>query len=139
MQNNYNLAHRHDDALIDDLARLGIAYVPFFRSAGSRRCSRPPCHPSRGPTRGHADAGRAGVAAAPVAQHPLNSRHVVTRPPPRESGRRAVDAVAANLGGVGRDRRSVSREILHPDGSALLASKTANHKWRSIRVQLPEA
>src|ERR1700719_572798 len=30
VQNNYNLAHRHDDALIDDLARQGIAYVPFF-------------------------------------------------------------------------------------------------------------
>src|SRR3981081_1830426 len=30
VQNNYNLAYRHDDALIDDLARQGIAYVPFF-------------------------------------------------------------------------------------------------------------
>ncbi len=30
VQNNYNLAHRHDDALIDDLGRQGIAYVPFF-------------------------------------------------------------------------------------------------------------
>ena len=30
VQNNYNLAHRHDDALIDDLARQGIAYVPFL-------------------------------------------------------------------------------------------------------------
>src|ERR1700723_3151820 len=29
VQNNYNLAHRHDDTLIDDLARQGIAYVPF--------------------------------------------------------------------------------------------------------------
>jgi len=41
VQNNYNVAHREDDVLIDDLARLGIAYVPFFRWAGSRRCSRP--------------------------------------------------------------------------------------------------
>ena len=30
VQNNYNLAQRHDDALIDDLARQGIPYVPFF-------------------------------------------------------------------------------------------------------------
>ena len=30
VQNHYNLAHRADDALIDDLARDGIAYVPFF-------------------------------------------------------------------------------------------------------------
>src|SRR5260221_3260420 len=34
VQNNYNLAHRHDDALIDDLARQGIAYVPFFPLRG---------------------------------------------------------------------------------------------------------
>jgi aryl-alcohol dehydrogenase-like predicted oxidoreductase len=34
VQNNYNLAHRHDDALIDDLARQGIAYVPFFPLGG---------------------------------------------------------------------------------------------------------
>ncbi len=34
VQNNYNLAHRADDALIDDLARDGIAYVPFFPLGG---------------------------------------------------------------------------------------------------------
>jgi aryl-alcohol dehydrogenase-like predicted oxidoreductase len=34
VQNNYNLAHRHDDALIDNLARQGIAYVPFFPLGG---------------------------------------------------------------------------------------------------------
>jgi pyridoxine 4-dehydrogenase len=34
VQNHYNLAHRHDDALIDDLAAKGIAYVPFFPLGG---------------------------------------------------------------------------------------------------------
>ena len=34
VQNMYNLAHRDDDALIDDLARDGIAYVPFFPLGG---------------------------------------------------------------------------------------------------------
>jgi aryl-alcohol dehydrogenase-like predicted oxidoreductase len=34
VQNHYNLANRHDDALIDDLARDGIAYVPFFPLGG---------------------------------------------------------------------------------------------------------
>ncbi len=34
VQNHYNLAHRHDDGLIDDLARHGIAYVPFFPLGG---------------------------------------------------------------------------------------------------------
>ncbi len=34
VQNQYNLAHRGDDALVDDLARDGIAYVPFFPLGG---------------------------------------------------------------------------------------------------------
>ena len=34
VQNQYNLAHRHDDALIDELASAGIAYVPFFPLGG---------------------------------------------------------------------------------------------------------
>ncbi|MEB0058662.1 MULTISPECIES: aldo/keto reductase family oxidoreductase [unclassified Variovorax] len=34
VQNLYNLAHRDDDALIDDLAKYGTAYVPFFPLGG---------------------------------------------------------------------------------------------------------
>jgi aryl-alcohol dehydrogenase-like predicted oxidoreductase len=34
VQNHYNLAHRADDALIDELARDHIAYVPFFPLGG---------------------------------------------------------------------------------------------------------
>jgi len=34
VQNLYNVAHRSDDALIDDLSRDGIAYVPFFPLGG---------------------------------------------------------------------------------------------------------
>jgi aryl-alcohol dehydrogenase-like predicted oxidoreductase len=34
VQNQYNLAHRDDDALIDDLASCGTAYVPFFPLGG---------------------------------------------------------------------------------------------------------
>jgi aryl-alcohol dehydrogenase-like predicted oxidoreductase len=34
VQNNYNLAHRHDDNFIDALARQGIPYVPFFPLGG---------------------------------------------------------------------------------------------------------
>ena len=33
-QNFYNVAHRKDDAFIDDLASQGIAYVPFFPLGG---------------------------------------------------------------------------------------------------------
>ncbi len=34
VQNQYNLAHRDDDPLIDDLAQRGIAFVPFFPLGG---------------------------------------------------------------------------------------------------------
>ncbi|GAA3851832.1 oxidoreductase [Streptomyces sedi] len=34
VQNLYNLAHRGDDALVDELAAAGIAYVPFFPLGG---------------------------------------------------------------------------------------------------------
>ena len=34
VQNFYNVAHRKDDALIDDLAAQGIGYVPFFPLGG---------------------------------------------------------------------------------------------------------
>jgi aryl-alcohol dehydrogenase-like predicted oxidoreductase len=34
VQNQYNLVHRADDALIGELARDGIAYVPFFPLGG---------------------------------------------------------------------------------------------------------
>jgi aryl-alcohol dehydrogenase-like predicted oxidoreductase len=34
VQNHYNLAHRADDAMVDRLARDGIAYVPYFPLGG---------------------------------------------------------------------------------------------------------
>jgi aryl-alcohol dehydrogenase-like predicted oxidoreductase len=34
VQNHYNLAHRHDEPLIDELAASGIAYAPFFPLGG---------------------------------------------------------------------------------------------------------
>ena len=34
VQNHFNLAHREDDALVDDLAAAGIAYVPYFPLGG---------------------------------------------------------------------------------------------------------
>lgn len=34
VQNHYNVAHRADDTLIEELARAGIAYVPFFPLGG---------------------------------------------------------------------------------------------------------
>ena len=34
VQNAYNVAHRNDDVFMDDLAKQGIAYVPFFPLGG---------------------------------------------------------------------------------------------------------
>jgi pyridoxine 4-dehydrogenase len=34
VQNMYNVAHREDDTLIDELAGAGVAYVPFFPLGG---------------------------------------------------------------------------------------------------------
>ena len=34
VQNHYNLAHRDDDSLIDELTSLGVAYAPFFPLGG---------------------------------------------------------------------------------------------------------
>jgi pyridoxine 4-dehydrogenase len=34
VQNLYDVAHRDDDDLVDDLGRQGIAYVPFFPLGG---------------------------------------------------------------------------------------------------------
>ena len=34
VQNHYNIVHRRDDAIINQLARDGIAYVPFFPLGG---------------------------------------------------------------------------------------------------------
>ena len=41
VQNHYNLAHRMDDAFINDLAARQIAYVPFFPLGGFRPLSSP--------------------------------------------------------------------------------------------------
>ena len=99
VQNNYNVVYRQDDSLIDDLARQGIAYVPFFPLGGFT--------PLQSSTLSDA-AGRLGATPMQVAlAWPL-----IGRPPPREHGRRSVDTVAANLSRVGRDRRSSGREAL---------------------------
>lgn len=34
VQNHFNVAHRRDDAIVDELASRGVAYVPFFPLGG---------------------------------------------------------------------------------------------------------
>ena len=69
VQNQYNLAHRHDDALIDTLASRGIAYVPFFPLGGFSPLQF--LHPVRRGRKAqrHTDAGGACLAASAIAEH----------------------------------------------------------------------
>ncbi len=92
VQNLYNLAHRDDDDLIDSLAAAGVAYVPFSLSAGSARCSPRHCRPCR-PAGHHPDVGRPRVAAAALAEHPADPRHLFHRAPAGERRRRGARAV----------------------------------------------
>jgi aryl-alcohol dehydrogenase-like predicted oxidoreductase len=68
VQNQYNLAHRADDALIDQLAGDDIAYVPFFPLGGLTFAVVDLSDVAH--ARRHADAGRARLATAPRTQHP---------------------------------------------------------------------
>ncbi len=88
VQNNYNLAYRHDDALIDDLARQGIAYVPFFPLGGFTPLQSSTL--SLVAAQLGATSMRVALAwfAPPLAEHLVDSRHVVARPPSRKLGRR---------------------------------------------------
>ena len=88
VQNQYNLAHRADDPLLDRCAEEGIAFVPFFPLGGftgvqawhaRRRC---------GPARPYAAAGRSRLAAAPIPEHPADPGHVLVRAPAGQRQRR---------------------------------------------------
>ena len=72
VQNFYNLANRADDALIDSLAAQGIAYVPYFPLGGFTPLQSGDAGLGRRPARRHADGGRAGLAAAALAEHPAH-------------------------------------------------------------------
>jgi pyridoxine 4-dehydrogenase len=109
VQNNYNLAHREDDDMIDDLAAAGIAYVPFFPLGGFTPLQSSTLSSVASRLGAHADAGRTRVAAAAVAQHSADPRHVVGRAPARESRRRQFVTVAATRGRVRRNRRRSAR------------------------------
>jgi aryl-alcohol dehydrogenase-like predicted oxidoreductase len=61
VQNQYNLAHRGDDALVDDLARKSIAYVPFFPLGGFTPLQSSTLSDVAAPR--HADAGGAGCCS----------------------------------------------------------------------------
>ncbi len=79
VQNLYNIAHRHDDALIDNLARDGIAYVPFFPLGGFTPLQSSTLSAVADRLRRDADAGGARLAAASCTEHFADPRHVIGR------------------------------------------------------------
>ena len=103
VQNHYNLAHRGDDAMIDDLARDGIAYVPFFPLGGFT--------PLQSDTL-TAVAERLGATPMQVAlawllhrapEHPADPRHLVagaSRGEPRRSRTRLPQDALGALDGM---------------------------------------
>ena len=106
VQNMYNLVHRDDDALVDDLAAAGIAYVPFFPLGGFTPLQS-----------GELSAIAHELGATPMQvalawllgrspQHPADPRHLVAGAPARESGRGRAAAVEAVLGRLDAIARS---------------------------------
>ena len=79
VQNLYNVAHRQDDGFIDDLARQGIAYVPFFPLGGFTPLQSSALDAAAAALRSYADASGARMAAAALAQHPADSGYIFRR------------------------------------------------------------
>ena len=104
VQNFYNIAHRDDDGLIEELARQDIAYVPFFPLGGFT-----PLQSSALDTAGvHAcdtDASRTCVATSARAKHCPDSRHIVGKTFTRESRCRSAATWSRNDRRPGPDRR----------------------------------
>ncbi len=101
VQNMYNVAHREDDAFIDDLAHQGIAYVPFFPLGGFSPLQSSTLEDTAKSLGCDDDAGRPRVAATAFTEHPAHSRYVVGGSSAREPPSRRVVAVVAGGGRVG--------------------------------------
>ena len=76
VQNQYNLAHRGDDTLIDELAAAGVAYVPFFPLGGFTPLQSTALSDVAEQI-GCTDAGGACLAAAARTQHIADTRHLI--------------------------------------------------------------
>ncbi len=85
VQNLYNVAHRQDDGFIDDLARRGVAYVPFFPLGGFTPLQSSALDAAaRGPA-SYPNAGSTCLAASALAQHPADPGYIFRRASSRES------------------------------------------------------
>ena len=119
VQNMYNVANQGDDALIDELAGAGIAYVPFFPLGGFSAASVGGAVGGRARPRSHA---HAGVALAwllhRVAQHPADSRDVFPWPPARDTWPhlelKLPDVALAKLDGIGKEGGASNLRLCDP-------------------------
>ena len=120
VQNLYNVAHREDDSLIDELARAGIAYVPFFPLGGFTPLQSTALCEVGDAARRDADAGRARLAPSARAQHPAHSGHLVARASARKPGRGQAQAAGRRADRAGRDRKracaGMTRSLPSPSG-----------------------
>ncbi len=106
VQNLYNLAHRGDDAFIDQLAKEGVAYVPFFPLGGFAPLQSTTLSDVAKSARSDADAGRSRLAPSAVAEHSAHPRHVVGRAPARKPRRGEAAALAEGDADARYDRRA---------------------------------
>ncbi len=90
VQNHYNLVHRADEAMIDNLAEAGIAYVPYFPLGGFTPIQSDGLEAVAQDARRLGTAGRPRVAAAAQPEHPADPRHLHPRPPARQHRRRGA-------------------------------------------------
>ena len=141
VQNQYNLAHRGDDAFIDELAASGIAYVPFFPLGGFSPLQSDDPVGGGGRARREPDAGGARVAAAPGAQHPADPGDLFRSATCARTSRRRSFACRKRpwrlwIGSVRRERRS-SNPQPHPRGSRIArASKVPSRSRASPGAHL---
>ena len=78
VQNLYNVAHRNDDGFIDDLAKQGIAYVPFFPLGGFSSLQSGKLEAAAA-SLGSPPMQVACMAASALSQHPADTRHIFRR------------------------------------------------------------
>jgi aryl-alcohol dehydrogenase-like predicted oxidoreductase len=104
VQNMYNIGRRADDALVDATAEQGIAFVPYFPLGGFNPLQSGALGGGRGAARHHPAGHRAGLAAAPLAEHPADPGYVVGGAP---AGERRRGRAGHHRRGrrAGRDRR----------------------------------
>ena len=157
VQNMYNVAHREDDALIDELAASRHRLCAVLPARRLHAVAVDGAERGRHAARRDADAGRARLAPPARAQHPAHPRHFVARTFARKPGRGQPRAAGRRADRAGRDREGPRAGItvvlpadfagFAPDRAPLLAQGEGKEdssskmqgklQWTKIRVTVP--